>query len=219
MRPEKWLKSNVNENSIQLSNNKKLLITPKRASILGVLAFLFCTSASITLYSNYNFFFQYLSELGIGSTRLIFNSGIIIGALLLVPLFASYYIPNSFRKQLTALLGIISLAFFIGIAIFPLSIPKTHFTTTLLFFFTMLITIILSITDFLLETKSVQGKNKTDLFRKLDKIVFTLISLVSVISIICFYFFMNPLWQKIAVGGILVWIVMIIILRKNENWF
>jgi len=188
-----------------------------RRNVLKVLPFfsllilLLSIAISISLYFKYDFFNQYLSELGVGPTSIIFNSGLIISALLLIPFFFSSLLHKSFLKQTGSILGIAAMISLAGIGIFPIPNYPHHLITAFMFFFASALAIIFFSVDYFVEAlkratakvSAVKGAKRSKYFF----IGFGVFGLAVAAYAFCFLFlFMEPLPQKICVSAIMIWV-------------
>ncbi len=171
--------------------------------LIGIILVVSSILVSILIYPNYDFGEQYLSELGVDSTALIFNFGLMISSVLMVPFF--YYIfykKDNLSKILFALV-IISLIGLFGVGFFPLTLNVEHFISAAIFFIFISIFFILFLIKQFSEKKFIKLEN--------------LIALIGAISSISFMFFLrNPMMQKISVSFVLLWIAIIIIKNLKE---
>jgi hypothetical membrane protein len=152
-------------------------------AIIAFFSFLLTFILSILLYRNYNFFNQYISELGIGETAIIFNSGLMITSIFL---FILYYVL--FKKQKLSLkklpIAFVSSIGLFCVALFPLYLSHAHFISAgIFFFFSFILIIIFS-------------------FKKRINIFFAL-------PILIYFFIQNPITQKIAAITFIIWILFI----------
>lgn len=176
------------------------ILLSKKLALIGIAVFILSTISAILSYTNYGFYTQYLSELGIGSTAILFNAGVIISGLLLIPLFVFHYKENDFFSQLICFLGIACAVFFIGVGIFPLTVSDIHLFTAALFFITMALTIIFALIEFLKENY------KQNKFSHTTKFFFHFVSIFAFTLILSYLILGYPAWQKLAVLGIGIWL-------------
>lgn len=212
------------KSKISLSNkNKPLFLRPEFFGIIGIVVFVILTFIAIFYYPNYNFALQYLSELGVGNTAIIFNSGLIIGGLLLIPLFIYQYKQNSFLFQLISFLGTASMIFFIGVGLFPLTQELLHSFFAGMFFFTMTFTILFGLIQFIVKTVSKNIKNfaknanafPKKLYNPVALFFFSFTSLFSIACIISYLAIQTPAWQKLAAICIIIWAIVWIMIKEN----
>jgi hypothetical membrane protein len=159
----------------------------------GVLFFLLTFFTSVLLYKNYSFFEQFISELGVGESAFLFNSGLIISAILLLPLSGLLFSKKSTLYKLSGIVGFVSFFALLCIGVFPMGQEPMHFYSALLFFALIALTILLVSLQNSIELKSLRA-------------VFGFISFL----IVVFYLINNQsaLFQKVAVLFILLWVIL-----------
>jgi len=162
-----------------------------KLGLIGITIFIILTIIAIITYPNYNFYEQYLSELGIGNTAITFNLGIIISGLLLIPLFVFHYKPKEFFAQLICFIGTASMIFFIGVGVFPLTNSRAHMFTAGLFFILITMTIIIALIEFIKSKNLIKINYATKLF-------FILICALATVITIIYLIIETPAWQKLA---------------------
>ena len=119
----------------------------------------------------------------------------------MLPIFIFHYKQKNFLAQLVCFLGIASNLFFIGVGIFPLTNITAHTFTAGLFFVTMAMTIIIALIEFL------KNNYKKKKFYYSTKFLFHFISLFAIALIIAYLLNQAPIWQKLAVLSIGIWLV------------
>ena len=85
---------------------------------------------------------HYISELGVGSTAVLFNSSLFLLGLMLV--VASYYLQRAFKSRPSSVLLTITGIGAIGVAIFPTTIQPTHGIFQAFAFIAMILSAIMS---------------------------------------------------------------------------
>lgn len=198
----KLAKSNAGNNKLRIKHLVSFLFLKVREfALIGILSFVLLTLFSIYSYPKFDLAGQYLSDLGVGSTGAFFNSGIMVCALFLLPLFISFYKPHAFFRQVASFIGIAAMIFFAGIAFFPASMGVIHTSLAGLFFFCTMITILFVGFDY---AKNILRKEKRGFIFVASFVVLSL--LVSSI-IIYFLFERTPFWQKLSVIGAIFWVL------------
>jgi hypothetical membrane protein len=183
-----------------------------KLAFLGIIIFILAVAVSIYLTPSYDFLLNYLSELGIGSTALIFNIGVILTGLLLIPFFVTLYEKDKFLPQLITILGVVGMIFFIGVGVFPLTSGLMHTFAAALFFFTTALVMFFTFIEFFSKTFFANTKSccSTKIF------LFATASIIPIALNIALLIFQTPFWQKIAVIGIIIWFIAFSILRKTK---
>ncbi|MFA5125845.1 MAG: DUF998 domain-containing protein [archaeon] len=206
------MKTKQNRNSKSNSNPllQVIIVYSKSFALIGLIIFLLLSISSIYFYPKYDFSNQYLSDLGVGSTSLLFNSGIIIASILLLPFIFSLYKSYSFLSQTTYFLGFASVIFFAGIAVFPLTFQSIHSFIAGLFFFSM--------SFFILFALLLRLKNWLKIEPKpiLVESIFLLLSTFTILITFIFLFIsFTPLMQKLSILSIVLWVFLFIFLHKR----
>ncbi len=156
--------------------------------LLTLILFLLTIVLSTLVYGNYNFFEQNLSELGVGSTAIIFNIGLMLSALLLIVFYYFILFKESKTNFLVALFSAIG---FFGIGLFPLTLSFLHYVSAGIFFVLSAILIAKIVIDNKMKTK------------KIDFVgIFSLVLIIIYLAL-----FQTPLMQKIAIIGIIIWLI------------
>jgi len=203
-------KQNHNSKSNSISLLQVIVVHSKAIALIGIIIFLLLSISSIYFYPKYDFFNQYLSDLGVGSTSLLFNSGIIIASILLLPFIFSLYKPYSFLSQTTCFLGFASVIFFAGIAVFPLNFQSIHSFIAGLFFLLMSFFILFALLLHLKDWLKIQPKPI------LVESIFLLLSIFTILVTCIFLFFIfTPLMQKLSITSIVLWVFLFIFLHKR----
>jgi len=168
----------------------------KLTGLLVTISFICTLILAIIAYKNYNFFGQYLSELGAGETSVIFNVGLMITSLLMVCLYILIYYKES---KSNLVIGVVSAVSLFGVGLFPLTLKNPHYLSALLFF----------LLSFFLIAKS-----NINLYFKEKNIDW--IGVISIV-VILFYIiiFRNPLMQKFSVFVIIVWLIWKVFFNKK----
>jgi len=160
--------------------------------IFGVAAFVLTVFFSILSYGGYNFFGQFISELGIGKTALMFNLGLILSAILMLPLSILLWDKNSFLLKAASIVSFISFFALVGIGVFPMDQMPMHYYSAIIFF------VLIATTIFCICVG--------DLLNKKTKYAF--FGFVSFLAVVIFI--VNNEFQylqKIAVFFILLWVI------------
>ena len=161
--------------------------------LLGVIVFLFTFCVSVFLYEEYNFFGQFISELGVGDTALLFNLGLIISAVLLLPLSVLFWKKNTKLFKISAIVGFISFFALLCIGLFPKGQEPMHFYAALTFF------ALISLTILFVGVQNSINKNPK-------------VSIISIVSFLVVILYLvnnqSALLQKVAVLFILLWVVL-----------
>ncbi len=186
--------------------------TELNLALLALIIFTLSVAVSIILTPNYDFFFNYLSELGVGENAIIFNAGVVITAVLLIPFFSSVYQKNKMVPQIITILGIASMLFFAGVGIFPLTDGVLHTYAATMFFFTITLVMFFVFVEFFAK---VFFKNKKNLCTTV-MFLFAASSIIPIAFNTALFVFQNPFWQKIAVAGIVIWAIAFAIIRKTK---
>ena len=190
----------VKKHETNLQNKNKFFLPYfKLTALTGIAIFTCFTWIAIQNYLNYSLLYEYLSDLGVGDTALIFNTGVILCGTLLLPYFVSQYRKNDFLAQLICFMGIASLLFFICVGVFPLTSHDAHFFVASMFFFTMAATIFFALVQFIKMTFN--NKNTSPFSRFL----FILISIFAIANTIQYLLMQTPAWQKLAIASIAIW--------------
>lgn len=161
----------------------------KESVLLGLAVFLLTLIFSILLYNGYDFFGQYLSELGIGITAIVFNSGVIISGFLFLPLAFVIFKKNKILFKFSSGAIVISLVSFICVGVFPIN-HSLHFYAAAIFFIFAALGILFSAIGCLFS------KNKKDAY--VSFAVFLIIFLFLITS-------QSVIMQKVSVLFILIW--------------
>ncbi|MFA5931714.1 MAG: DUF998 domain-containing protein [archaeon] len=183
----------------------KILSKSKVLALLGLSCFLLLTIYSLATYPNYEFFSQYLSDLGVGSTAMFFNLGVIICSILFLPLMFSLFKNYSFLGQTSCYLGIASMIFFSYVALFPASVGWMHYFSASLFFFLIGLFVLFTLLDFLAKWV------KSDQSKVFFAVLFSVLSLVLIIILGSMVFFRIPFLQKISIIGIVIWLFIFVV--------
>ncbi|PLC63609.1 hypothetical protein B7L70_11415 [Vulcanisaeta sp. EB80] len=99
--------------------------------IIGVIEFLLAMLVAEALYPGYSVSMNYISDLGVGRTAIIFNSSIIVMGLLLIIASALYPQLSKALATTIALTGIGA----VGVGIFPETVYQIHVIFALIAFF------------------------------------------------------------------------------------
>jgi len=132
-------------------------LTPVHGGIFGILSLsigILCDFLSYLFIPGYNMVDNMVSELGVGPGGIIFNIGVIISGILVIPFYISFYKSFSTEnikpnmKKVTVVLALISSITFSIIGFFPLTeenrlINATHGTLALIHWITALISIVI----------------------------------------------------------------------------
>ena len=168
-----------------IKNNK--FNPSKLFGTLAFLTFILFISIAILAYSNYDFFNQNLSELGVGNLGFIFNFGIMLTSIfLLIYFYFKFYKKNN---KIEFIFGLISTVGLFGVGFFQLT-NNLHYFFAGLFFVTSFLIILIS-------TINLFKEKKFNLF-----IINTLCALI-----LFFYMFILriPIFQKLAVFAIIIY--------------
>jgi hypothetical membrane protein len=171
---------------IKLCDNKAQLF-----GILAVVSFLVFVTIAIIMYKSYDFFNQYLSELGLGSTGFIFNIGIMLTAILFLAYFYFKFYKTNYKKLF--LLSLVSGVALFCVGVFPMG-HNLHYPAAVTFFLSSFFMILI---------------NSIVLFKeKKNKLVVT--GLILGLFIFFYMFILEiPLFQKIAVASIILYYLII----------
>jgi hypothetical membrane protein len=160
-----------------------------KAKLFGILSFftfIIFVSIAIIAYSNYDFFNQNLSELGVGNNGFIFNFGIMLTSIFL---FIYFYFKFYKNNKIKFISGLISAVGLFGVGFFPLTNNLHYFFTGLFFVILFLIILITSINLF--------KEKKFNLF---------IINILCVLILFLYMFILRiPLFQKLAVLVIIIY--------------
>ncbi len=189
---------------VKLSAKDFLRLKNPIIALVGEIIFLVGFLISIILYNNYSFGMQFISELGVGTTSIIFNSCIIIAPILMIPFFFFSKGKNNI-SQIASLLGIASAFFLMGVGLFPLTFSNMHLFFAGMFFFSSALTALFFSFYYLISAFEIKQINLFILF-------LSFIGFCSFIIIVIFLlFFRDPLWQKISVFVFFLWLLFFII--------
>jgi len=171
----------------------------KNTYLFSAIVVLAITLASaMLLYTNYYFFGQPISALGVGPTALLFNTGFFISALLFCLYFLnSFLIEKDVVCKIGFLIGAISMVFMGGIAAFPLNMLFEHIVVAFSFFLLIAITILVF---------SIHGFRKNKLF--------SLFGFVIIVLVLFYFSNGSALIQKLIVFFFVIWIL---ILNRIKN--
>lgn len=100
--------------------------------VLGITAFLTLTGYAALNYPGFSLADNYLSDLGVGSTALFFNTACVITGIFII-IAALFLLKKGWQKASAVLLAACGIAL-IGIGIFPKNAPLPHAITTYAFF-------------------------------------------------------------------------------------
>jgi len=101
--------------------------------LLGSLQFLICMSVAETLYPNYSRAENYISDLGMGGTALLFNVSIVLAGI--AALIAAYFLFRASGKLLLPILLALCGIGAMGVGIFPENAGSMHTTSAFVAFF------------------------------------------------------------------------------------
>ncbi|MFA5763648.1 MAG: DUF998 domain-containing protein [archaeon] len=159
----------------------------KFSGILTLVTFLIFISLAILAYSNYDFFNQNLSELGIEKTGFIFNIGIMLTSIFLLTYFYFKFCKNN--NKLFFIIESISCIALFGVGFFQVT-NELHYIFAGLFFVTSFLII-------LIKSISLFKEKKFNLF---------IFSSLCGISLIVYMFILRiPIFQKLAVFVIIIY--------------
>ncbi len=206
------LRNNITKSNEAKSNEVKFKGLEFKLAFLGLVIFIISVAVSILLSPGYDFFSNYLSELGVGNTALIFNIGVVLTAVLLIPFFVTLYEKDKFLPQLIAILGVVGMIFFIGVGVFPLTAGIIHTFSAFLFFFTMTLVIFFVFVEFFTKAffKNMKSCCCVVIF------AFATASIIPIALNIALLLFQNPFWQKLAVIGIIIWFIAFSVIRQTK---
>jgi len=159
---------------------------PQLVSIAGVIVFLTFVSLAILNYFNYDFFNQYLSELGIGSSAIFFNVGVMLTAILFILFFYLKFYKNGQLKMF--ILSLISAIALFLVGVFPID-HNLHYSVAALFFISSFFVILI---------------NSIILFRENKKKISIIGFILSLFVLFYMVVLEIPLFQKIAVFAIMI---------------
>ena len=91
---------------------------------VGAAQFLVAMIIAETLYPGYSASLNYISDLGVGPSALIFNSSVFLFGLTVI--VSSYYLQRVFRSLLISILVIVAGAGAAGVGLFPETVPLLH---------------------------------------------------------------------------------------------
>ncbi len=170
--------------------------------IFGVAVFILTVFLSILSYGGYNFFGQFISELGIGKTAFIFNFGLIFSAILLLPLSILLWDKKSIFSKVASVVSFVSFFALVGIGFFPMDQMPLHYYSAIIFFVLIAATIlVVSLEDFLKK-----------------KLTYSFVGFVSFLMVVIFILKNEfPYLQKIAVFFILLWVILRVFKLKEKG--
>jgi len=99
---------------------------------VGSIQFLLCMIIAETLYPNYSASDNYISDLGVGTTSLIFNSSVFL--LGVTALASAYFIQHAFNSKIVPVLLILTGIGAMGVGLFPETFPEIHSIASLITF-------------------------------------------------------------------------------------
>lgn len=99
---------------------------------IGAAQFLFCLVIASALYPNYSISQNMISDLGVGSTALLFNGSILLFGLVVVT--GSYYAFRAFNDKVLSTFIALSGIGAIGVGLFPETLGLIHFLAALVTF-------------------------------------------------------------------------------------
>ena len=115
-------------------NQKEIKRLGAISGIIAPIIFVIFTAISISTYPNYDPFTTYLSDLGMGSTAILFNIGVVVAGILgLVFCAAIFQLKNKFAEFGTVVLMFANVSL-IHIGIFSEYFRGTHFVVSITFF-------------------------------------------------------------------------------------
>ncbi len=113
-------------------------MTNKNGKIAGLLAFVsgvICVLGIIVaeaLYPGYSTSENYISDLGVGPSALIFNSSLILFGLLIIA--SAYFVDRAFGLRIFTVLVVMAGVGAIGVGLFPEDVPVLHFVFSVIVF-------------------------------------------------------------------------------------
>jgi hypothetical membrane protein len=99
---------------------------------VAVTQFVLSVIISEALYSGYSISANYLSDLGVGSSSIIFNSSVFLMGLLLI--IGAYFLHRAFNFTMLTLMFVLTAIGSIGVGIFTLDAGMIHRVASLFFF-------------------------------------------------------------------------------------
>ena len=99
---------------------------------VAVTQFVLSVIISEALYSGYSISANYLSDLGVGSSSIIFNSSVFLMGLLLI--IGAYFLHRAFNFTILTLMFVLTAIGSIGVGIFTLDAGMIHRVASLFFF-------------------------------------------------------------------------------------
>ncbi len=177
--------------------------------IIGLIGIIIIASSilfSIFSYPNYSIVNQYLSELGHpnATTATIFNLGLMIGSILMIPFFYYFFYKEDILSKLIFVTSIFSMIALFGVGFFPLTLKDPHFIFAGIFFFTCSLICILFLIKQILDKNFLQMENLIAFFCAISSILFIIL-------------IRSPVMQKISVAFILLFILVIIIKQLTNQ--
>jgi len=186
-------------------------------AFIGAIILVILFFVAIVSYNGYSMTGQNLSELGVGSTAVLFNSALITFAILAIPFFAFRIKGTSFLNQTACFLAIASMVFLAGVGAYPLNYQNEHFFSAAMFFFAAAIA---AIAFSLNELKGIfrSKAKKSENLSKFGLVGFIIFGFLT--AAVTFYYllaFRNPVGQKLAVAFIFVWVILKLVLEKKRK--
>jgi hypothetical membrane protein len=99
---------------------------------VGATQFIICLVIAEILYPNYNVSTNYISDLGIGDSAIIFNSSIFLLGLMIVA--GAYFVQHAFNSKLTLIMLITTGIGAIGVGLFTEDTHQIHVAFSLIVF-------------------------------------------------------------------------------------
>jgi hypothetical membrane protein len=100
---------------------------------VGAAQFLVAMIIAETLYPGYSASLNYISDLGVGPSALIFNSSVFLFGLAII--VSSYYLQRVFRNSLISILVTMAGTGAAGVGLFPETVPLLHMIFSFIAFF------------------------------------------------------------------------------------
>ena len=178
-------------------------------ALLGCAIFVVATAQATFLYPNYDFVNAYISDLGIGSTGGLFNTGCIIAGLLVLFFFSSFLKSRTIAGNLLGALGIISMLGLIGVGVFSEDFVLLHIFFTGLFFIFAALTELLFVIIIFAKSRI----SKLSIFEKMS----ALLGLIA--FVIAFYFLLfafGGFFEKISVAFSILWLLSLVFLEMKN---
>jgi hypothetical membrane protein len=99
---------------------------------VGVAQFIICLVIAEILHSNYNVSTNYISDLGVGDSAIIFNSSIFLLGLVIVA--SAYFIQRAYNSKLTLIMLIMTGIGAMGVGLFTEDTHQIHIAFSLVVF-------------------------------------------------------------------------------------